>query len=240
MATPQKQAQLAAAEAHEQAIAAGFLNLELQLNAQGRGPVAGVDEAGRGACCGPITIAACVLPTGDIAELAEQSGHSELTLLTDSKKLTPARRDRLFDLIQQVASAYSVIHISAADIDERGIQYANTQGMLQAVAELTPAPGYVLTDAVFLPELTVPHHPLVKGDLLSPSISAASVLAKVSRDRLMADLSEEYPEYGLAGHKGYGTAQHMAAVRLHGGTPHHRYTYSNVATAHEAWQKNNH
>lgn len=155
MATPQKQAQLAAAESHEQAIAAGFLNLELQLNAQGQGPVAGVDEAGRGACCGPITIAACVLPTGDIAELAEQSGHSELTLLTDSKKLTPARRDRLFDLIQQVASAYSVIHISAADIDERGIQYANTQGMFQAVAELTPEPGYVLTDAVFLPELTL-------------------------------------------------------------------------------------
>lgn len=202
--------------------------LEHALHEAGLGPVAGVDEAGRGACCGPITMAACILPPGPIPEL---------DTLTDSKKLSPKRRDHLFDLIKATAEAFSVVHISASEIDRRGIQPANVDGMRRAVAGLSTIPGYVLTDAVRVPGLPQPHLPMLKGDQLSRCISAASVLAKVSRDRLMVALDAEYPEYGLAGHKGYGTAAHMAAVSLHGGTPHHRYTYKNVAAARSEYQQ---
>lgn len=197
-------------------------SVEHALESSGLGPVAGVDEAGRGACCGPITIAACILPKGPL---------SELDLLTDSKKLTPKRRDALFKIIQELAVSYSVVHVSAQNIDTRGIQPANVDGMRRAVALLSTVPGYVLTDAVKVPGLMQPHLPMLKGDQVSRCISAASVLAKVSRDRLMGDLDAEYPGYGLAKHKGYGTADHMRAVSLHGGTPHHRYTYKNVAKA---------
>ena len=205
------------------------MDMEAQLVAAGLGPVAGVDEAGRGACCGPISIAACILPEGDIPELAR---------LTDSKKLTEKRREELFGVIQEVASSYAIIHIPAEEIDKLGIQHANVSGMRRAVANLDIEPGYVLTDAVQVPGLAQPHLPVVKGDLMARCISAASVLAKVSRDRFMRELDQEYPGYGLAGHKGYGTKAHMDAVSLHGATPYHRYTYSNVAKAHNVWLKN--
>ena len=186
-----------------------------------------MDEAGRGACCGPISIAACILP----AEL-ENTG---LDRLTDSKKLTEKTRERLYDVIRDVAVAYSIIHISAEDIDRFGIQHANVSGMRRAVAALEVQPGYVLTDAVKVPGLPMPHLPVVKGDQMAKCISAASVLAKVSRDRVLRTLDEEFPGYGLASHKGYGTKAHMDAVSLHGGTPYHRYSYKNVATAHRQW-----
>lgn len=201
--------------------------MESELIAAGLGPVAGVDEAGRGACCGPISIAACILP----AEL-ENTG---LDRLTDSKKLTEKTRERLYDVIRDVAVAYSIIHISAEDIDRFGIQHANVSGMRRAVAALEVQPGYVLTDAVKVPGLPMPHLPVVKGDQMAKCISAASVLAKVSRDRVLRTLDEEFPGYGLASHKGYGTKAHMDAVSLHGGTPYHRYSYKNVATAHRQW-----
>lgn len=201
--------------------------MESELIAAGLGPVAGVDEAGRGACCGPISIAACILP----AEL-ENTG---LDRLTDSKKLTERTRERLYDVIRDVAVAYSIIHISAEDIDRFGIQHANVSGMRRAVAALEVQPGYVLTDAVKVPGLPMPHLPVVKGDLMAKCISAASVLAKVSRDRVLRTLDEEFPGYGLASHKGYGTKAHMDAVSLHGGTPYHRYSYKNVAAAHRQW-----
>ncbi|MGJ4107131.1 ribonuclease HII [Corynebacterium macclintockiae] len=201
--------------------------MESELIAAGLGPVAGVDEAGRGACCGPISIAACILP----AEL-ENTG---LDRLTDSKKLTEKTRERLYDVIRDVAIAYSIIHISAEDIDRFGIQHANVSGMRRAVAALEVQPGYVLTDAVKVPGLPMPHLPVVKGDLMAKCISAASVLAKVSRDRVLRTLDEEFPGYGLASHKGYGTKAHMDAVSLHGGTPYHRYSYKNVAAAHRQW-----
>lgn len=201
--------------------------MESELIAAGLGPVAGVDEAGRGACCGPISIAACILP----AEL-ENTG---LDRLTDSKKLTERTRERLYDVIRDVAVAYSIIHISAEDIDRFGIQHANVSGMRRAVAALEVQPGYVLTDAVKVPGLPMPHLPVVKGDQMAKCISAASVLAKVSRDRVLRTLDEEFPGYGLASHKGYGTKAHMDAVSLHGGTPYHRYSYKNVATAHRQW-----
>ena len=203
--------------------------MERELESAGLGPVAGVDEAGRGACCGPISIAACILPS-DLDGVG-------LDRLTDSKKLTEKTRERLYDVIRDVAVSYSIIHISAEDIDRFGIQHANVSGMRRAVAALDVQPGYVLTDAVKVPGLTMPHLPVVKGDQMAKCISAASVLAKVSRDRVLRTLDEEFPGYGLASHKGYGTKAHMTAVSLHGGTPYHRYSYKNVAAAHEQWLK---
>ncbi|MGV0338038.1 ribonuclease HII [Corynebacterium bovis] len=192
----------------------------------GLGLVAGVDEAGRGACCGPLTAAACILPDRPLPELDG---------LTDSKQLSPAARERLEPVIAEVAVAWAVVHVSAAEIDERGIQPANTSAMRRAVAALDVRPGYVLTDALRVPGLTLPHLPVLKGDRVSRSISAASVLAKVARDRVMVELDARYPGYGLAGHKGYGTKAHMASVSLHGGCPEHRYTYANVAAARAQW-----
>lgn len=196
---------------------------EVALNMAGLGPVAGVDEAGRGACCGPITIAACVMPDRPIKELSE---------LTDSKKLTPKQREKLFPLIKDKAVGWSVVHIGAGDIDKRGIQHANISGMRRAVARLEVRPGYVLTDALFIPGLTQPHLPIVGGDAAARCIAAASVLAKVSRDHLMYELDARYPGYGLASHKGYGTKAHEAAIAALGACPEHRMSYENVRRAH--------
>lgn len=201
--------------------------LEHSLSAAGSGPVAGVDEAGRGSCAGPISIAACVLPDESLPELAG---------LTDSKKLTERKRDHYFDLIREHALAYSIVHISAAEIDRDGIQHANIDGMRRAVAALGLDVGYVLTDAMSVPGLASPHCPVKKGDVLCRCISAASVLAKVSRDRAMVELDAQFPAYGFAGHKGYNTKAHLDAVSLHGGTPVHRYTYKNVAAAQAAFE----
>lgn len=205
--------------------------VEHALEKAGLGPVAGVDEAGRGACCGPLSIAACILPVGPLPEL---------DILTDSKKLSPKKRELLYDIIRDLAVAYSIVHVVARDIDTRGIQPANLDGMRRAVAQLAVQPGYVLTDAMKVPGLVQPHLPVLKGDQISRCISAASVLAKVSRDRIMVELDGEFPGYGLAGHKGYGTADHMRAVSLHGGTPHHRYTYKNVAAARAEYEAQQH
>lgn len=196
---------------------------EVALSKAGLGPVAGVDEAGRGACCGPMTIAACILPERIVPELAT---------LTDSKQLSPTRRDELFDVVRSVAVAYAIVHIPAAAIDARGVQHANLSGMRRAVARLDPQPGYVLTDAMKIPGLPRPQLPIIGGDAAARCIAAASVLAKVSRDRIMEQLDADYPGYGLAGHKGYGTAAHHAAVATHGATPEHRMSYANVAKAH--------
>lgn len=196
---------------------------EVALSKAGLGPVAGVDEAGRGACCGPLTIAACILPERIIPELAS---------LTDSKKLSPATRERLFPIIQDKAVAWAVLHIGARDIDKHGIQHANISGMRRAVAQLGTRPHYVLSDALFIPGVGLPQLPIIGGDGAARCIAAASVLAKVSRDRIMAELDARYPGYGLAGHKGYGTAVHRAAIARLGASPQHRLSYRNVAEAH--------
>ena len=197
--------------------------IEDALAKRGFGPVAGVDEAGRGACAGPIVIAACCLPERPIAELDK---------LTDSKKLTPAARERLFPLIQRFATSFCVTTIPASYIDQFGIQDANVTGMRRAVAGLGQRPGYVLTDALKVSGFTAPYLPVIGGDSACRCIAAASVLAKVTRDRIMVDLSEKYPDYGLAGHKGYGTSSHMEAISRHGATPVHRWSYRNVRLAH--------
>lgn len=200
--------------------------LEVTLSRHGLGPVAGVDEAGRGACCGPVTVASCILPERIIPELAG---------LTDSKQLSPARREELLPVITRHAVAWSVVSIPASEIDARGIQRANLTAMRRAVAALDPAPGYVLTDAWHVPGLRSPHLPVVGGDAAARCIAAASIIAKVTRDRHMVELDARHPGYGLAGHKGYNTKTHLAAVRRHGATPEHRYTYANVAAAHAGW-----
>ncbi|WP_165164093.1 ribonuclease HII [Corynebacterium qintianiae] len=197
---------------------------EVALHNAGFGPVAGVDEAGRGACFGPVTVAACVLPPHPIAQLEG---------LTDSKQLTALRRAQLFDAIRGVAAAFAVVHIPAAEIDRRGIQVANLDGARRAVAKLELEPGYVLVDAFRVPGLTAPQLPIVGGDYTARCIAAASVLAKVSRDRLVAEMALQFPHYGVETHKGYGTAAHMDAVRRHGASREHRYSYANVRTAHD-------
>lgn len=195
---------------------------EVALEKAGLGPVAGVDEAGRGACFGPITIAACVLPPAP---------QRALEGLTDSKKLTARKRYLLFDALVDTALAYSVVHIPAAEIDRRGIQAANLDGARRAIAGLSVQPGYVLADAFRIPGLVEPQLPVVGGDYTVRCIAAASVLAKVSRDRLVSEMAKRFPEYGLEGHKGYSTKAHMDAVRRHGASPEHRYSYANVRDA---------
>ncbi|WP_087118157.1 ribonuclease HII [Corynebacterium urinipleomorphum] len=201
---------------------------EVALDKAGLGPVAGIDEAGRGACFGPITIAACVLPSRPIAALEG---------LTDSKQLSPKRREELYEAVVDTALAHSVIHIPAGEIDRRGIQNANLDGARRAVAALGLTPGYVLVDAFRVPGLTAPQLPVIGGDYTARCIAAASVLAKVSRDRLVMEMGEEYPGYGVDKHKGYSTRSHMDAVRRHGASPEHRYTYANVAAAHETYMR---
>ena len=196
---------------------------EVALSKAGLGPVAGVDEAGRGACCGPVTIAACILPERILPGLER---------LDDSKKLSPVARAQLEPIIKRRALAWSVVHIEAREIDTFGIQHANVSGMRRAVAQLEVRPGYVLTDALPVPGIPSPQLPIVGGDTAARCIAAASILAKVSRDRLMEDLEERYPGYGLGNHMGYGTAAHQEAIAQMGATPEHRMSYRNVAGAH--------
>lgn len=200
---------------------------EVALERAGLGPVAGIDEAGRGACCGPITIAACILPEKIVPALAG---------LTDSKKLTAAARSRLEPAIKKHALAWSVVNVSAADIDKRGIQWANVSGMRRAAALLDPAPGYVLTDALRVPGFPTPYLPMIGGDAAARCIAGASVLTKVARDRWMSDLDAQYPGYGFAAHKGYGTRTHVRAVEEFGACAEHRMTYANIAVAHQRWR----
>ena len=196
---------------------------EVALDKAGLGPVVGVDEAGRGACCGPVTIGACILPQRILPELDR---------LDDSKKLSPAAREKLEPLIKQRAVAWAVVHIGAQDVDTYGIQHANLSGMRRAIAQLAVRPGYVLTDALRVPGIPAPQLPIIGGDAAARCIAAASILAKVSRDRLMGEMDARYPGYGLASHKGYGTAVHQAAIARLGATPEHRMSYRNVAQAH--------
>lgn len=195
---------------------------EVALSKRGLGPVAGVDEAGRGACAGPMVVAACMLPDRVIPELRG---------LTDSKKLTPAARERLYPVIKKVAIDWSVVSISAQDIDRIGVGTANLTGMRRAVEKLGTAPGYVLTDAWRIEGLRAPHLPVIGGDAAARCIAAASVLAKVARDHIMVAIDAEYPGYGFAAHKGYGTASHMESMVRLGPSLEHRFSYANVAKA---------
>ncbi|WP_460865688.1 ribonuclease HII [Rhodococcus aerolatus] len=199
---------------------AGLRTLEQTLLRAGLGPVAGADEAGRGACAGPLVVAAAVLrPVAD----------DRLLGLTDSKLLTAAARDHYFDLVTRLALATAVVVVPAAEVDRIGVHVANIEGMRRAVARLRVAPGYVLLDGFRVPGLTAPSLPVIGGDRTAACVAAASVLAKVTRDRIMTGLDADLPGYGFAGHKGYSTPEHSAALRSLGACPEHRMSYANVA-----------
>jgi ribonuclease HII len=194
--------------------------IEQLLTAAGIAPIAGVDEAGRGACAGPLVVASVVL---------NDPFAPELTPVRDSKEISESKREIVFDLIQKLATSISVVIVSSEEVDARGVHAANLDGMRRAVLGLNIEPAYVLTDGYAIEGLGVPNLAVWKGDQVVASISAASIIAKVTRDRIMRELDLEFPEYGFAGHKGYITAGHTQALEKHGPTPHHRTSFSNIA-----------
>lgn len=196
--------------------------MQSALERRGLGPVAGVDEAGRGACAGPLVVAAAVLRRADAGRFAE---------LTDSKRLQPEARERLYELLQRRCVHTSILVIDVGDVDLAGVHVANVEGMRRAVARLPANPGYVLTDGFSVPGMPAPSIGVVKGDQVAACVAAASVLAKVTRDRAMARLHERFPQYGFDVHKGYSTVQHDAALGEHGPCEQHRWSFGNV-TAH--------
>ncbi|MEY4657869.1 MAG: hypothetical protein RL466_682 [Actinomycetota bacterium] len=192
---------------------------ELLRNA-GISPVAGVDEAGRGPCAGPLVVAAVILKDPFAPELEQ---------VRDSKEVPETQREALFELIMNIADSVSVITVSASEIDERGVHAANLDGMRRAVKGLNLEPAYVLTDGYAIEGLAVPNVAVWKGDQVVTAISAASIIAKVTRDRIMVELDGVYPEYGFAKHKGYITAAHTAALAQYGPCAEHRKSFSNIA-----------
>jgi ribonuclease HII len=188
------------------------------LNWHTQGLTAGVDEAGRGPLAGPVVAAAVILD-----DLSPIDG------LADSKKLTARRRETLFDEIRAKALCFAIAEATVQEIDQLNILQATMLAMRRAIESLRLPPKLVLVDGNCLPTLTMSAEAIVKGDVLVPAISAASILAKVHRDRLCAELHQRYPMYGLDQHKGYGTAQHLAALSTHGPADCHRLTFAPVA-----------
>jgi ribonuclease HII len=193
---------------------------EQSLMEQGYEFVAGIDEVGRGALAGPVVATAIILP-----------GKIEATWLEsvrDSKLLTSKSREYLFGLIEEMALAFGIGIVPAEKIDATGILHATKLAMRLAVGKLSPAPHFLLIDALRLPNLLIPQKGIIKGDRLCLSIACASILAKVTRDRLMAELELLHPGYGLAQNKGYGTADHLACLAQQGASPIHRKNFSGV------------
>jgi ribonuclease HII len=195
---------------------------ETVLARAGFAPVAGIDEAGRGACAGPLVVAAVVL---DPASIRRMPG------LADSKLLTPQAREEAYAEVLRRAIDWHVVVIGADQIDATGLHVCNVSGMRRAFAGLRAVPGYVLTDGFPVRGLGVPGLAVWKGDRVTASVAAASILAKVSRDRMMRDLHERYPLYGFDRHKGYVTDEHVRALAEHGPSPVHRYSFVNVTRA---------
>jgi ribonuclease HII len=196
----------------------------MALFTQGYSLVAGFDEAGRGCLAGPVVAAAVILPLEDATEtLARFAG------VNDSKQLTQTARERLYDVIMGHAIAVGIGMGSVELIEERNILQATKYAMHQALDQLSPTPQALLLDALTLPNLSQPQRSIIKGDSRCLSIAAASIIAKVTRDRLMVALHHEYPEYGFDQHKGYGTSTHIAALHTHGVTHHHRRTFAPIS-----------
>lgn len=181
---------------------------------QGYAVVCGTDEAGRGPLAGPVYAAACILPLGLVIEG-----------LNDSKKISEKKREKLFEIIKQEAVSYAIASASPEEIDEINILNAAQLAMRRAVAMLQPRPDLVLVDGNVARDFEMKAVPIIKGDAISPSIAAASILAKVSRDRDCLILHEQYPQYNFAKHKGYPTKEHMDAVRQYGPCPAHRKSF---------------
>ena len=201
---------------------------EQPLWRQGIARVAGVDEAGRGPLAGPVVAAAAILPP----RWAESGLPAGLSGLNDSKQLTEAQREKFFAFITGCGEIeFGINAVDALLIDEINILQATHRAMNNALANLNPLPPHALVDGRPVKTLRVPQTAIVKGDARSYSIAAASVLAKVTRDRLMLGFHAQFPEYGFAEHKGYGTAKHLAAIEKHGACPIHRKTFAPLKTA---------
>jgi ribonuclease HII len=201
---------------------AGLYGYERSLQRVGIVPVAGVDEAGRGACAGPLVAAAVILPLSSACRLPG---------LADSKLLTARARERCYDQIMRHALAWSVVSVAADECDRLGMHVANVEALRRAVALLECRPAYVLTDGFPVDGLGVPGLAMWKGDRVAACIAAASVVAKVSRDRMMTDLDRQYPVYDFRTHKGYVTSAHTRALDQHGPCAEHRRRFVNVRRA---------
>ena len=200
----------------------GMYGYERALGRLGFAPVAGADEAGRGACAGPLVAAATILADGR---------RGEIPGLADSKLLTPSARERVYSEVLKRATAWSMVVIPANQVDRMGLHVANVEAMRRALAKLDVQPRYVLTDGFPVAGLAVPGLAMWKGDQVAACIAAASVIAKVTRDRIMTELHEHWPQYDFATHKGYVTPEHQRALTEHGPSPVHRRSYVNVARA---------
>lgn len=179
-----------------------------------QGNVCGVDEAGRGPLAGPVVAGAVILPKD-----------CKILYINDSKKLSEKKREELYDIIMEQAVATGIGMVSPARIDEINILQATYEAMREAIQNLSVMPDILLNDAVTIPGVSIPQAPIIKGDAKSISIGAASIIAKVTRDRLMREYDKELPEYGFASNKGYGSAEHMQAIREYGPSPIHRQTF---------------
>ena len=199
--------------------------MERSLRRRGFAAIAGADEAGRGACAGPLVAAACVLPAGR---------RGRVPGLADSKLLSPAVREEVYAEVVDRALAWSVVAIPVGDLDARGMHVTNIEALRRAVRGLDLAPDYVLTDGFPVSGLSQPSLAVWKGDRVAACVAAASVLAKVSRDRTMLELHERFPQYGFDEHKGYITDAHSAALSQHGPCAEHRMRFVNVARARAA------
>ena len=195
----------------------GMFRYEDEARAEGYSLIAGVDEAGRGPLAGPVSVAAVILPEGLI-----------LPRINDSKKLSEKVRNELYDEIMAKAVSVKQVFVDERTIDRVNILQATMNGMYEAIFALEPQPDKVLLDAVKLERLPMPSLSLIKGDAKSATIAAASIIAKVSRDRLMDGYDKQYPEYGFAEHKGYGTASHIASIRKFGPCPIHRQSFEPI------------
>jgi ribonuclease HII len=191
--------------------------LEKKARDMGHQIVAGIDEAGRGPLAGPVVSAAVILPDG-----------VDLPGIDDSKKLTPAKRNRLYDRLYSVASAIGIGVVDSAEIDRINILQATLRSMAMAVANLQPRPDHLLIDGIFTIASALSQQAIKKGDSLSISIAAASIVAKVTRDRIMTQVDTLFPEFGFCRHKGYPTQTHRAAIIRHGCSPIHRRTFKGV------------
>ena len=192
-------------------------SFENEVRSKGHHIVAGIDEAGRGPLAGPVVSAAVVLPVG-----------ADLPGIDDSKKLTPAKRNRLYDQLYGVARSIGIGVVDVAEIDRINILQATLQSMAMAVANLQPQPDYLLIDGIFTLTAPLPQQAIKKGDSLSISIAAASIVAKVTRDRIMTQVDELFPEFGFSRHKGYPTKTHREAIVRYGCSPVHRRTFKGV------------
>ena len=194
--------------------------IESQLIDAGITPLAGVDEAGRGACAGPLVIASVILHDPFAEDLAA---------VRDSKDVSEKERENLYELLIEKAAAISTIIVPPAEVDSRGVHAANLDGMRRAVQGLTITPAYVLTDGYAIEGLGIANLAVWKGDQVAHCISAASIIAKVTRDRIMRELDLEHPQYGFAKHKGYITAAHTKALNQYGPCIEHRQSFANIS-----------